>query len=160
MLRSIIDRIRRNHAVEHATIAVLMARGCRPPMAGYSTPGGFWVYGSVKTEGVAGAATDALDLLRAGRTELAVSPHCGTNLAVGVMGALLLASLVRSRIRSRALRVPLMAATVLGAFSLRRPLGMAAQRRLTTLSEVGDAQVARVRRFALGNHVFHRVTLR
>ncbi len=153
----VIDRVRRNHAIEHATIAVLAARGHRSPMGGYSTPGGFWVYGDIPSYDVADAAEDALELLRAGESRLAISPYCGTNLAVGIAGAVLLAGLVRNRVSSRAARVPLVAAAVLGAVMLRRPLGMAAQREITTLSEVGDAEVKGVRRMGFGRHVLHRV---
>jgi hypothetical protein len=153
----VIDRVRRNHAIEHATIAVLAARGHRSPMGGYSTPGGFWVYGDIPSDGVAEAAEHALELLRAEESRLAVSPYCGTNLAVGIAGAVLLAGLVRSRVSSRAARVPLVAAAVLGAVMLKRPLGMAAQREITTLSEVGDAEVKGVRRMGFGRHVLHRV---
>ncbi len=160
MLRSVIDRTRRSHAVEHAAIALLIARGHRAPIAGYSTPGGFWVYGSLAADDVAAAARDALRLLRAGESELAISRYCGTNLAVGIIGAFLAASLVSKRVRKRALGIPLAAVAACGVFSLRRPLGMAAQRRLTTLSEVGGARVANVRRFTVGRRVFHRVTLR
>ena len=137
----LIDRVRRNHAIEHATIAILVERGHRPPMGGYSTPGGFWVYGNFPSEEVSEAANDALERLRAGESRLAISPYCGTNLAVGIAGAVLLASLIRKRVASRTARVPLVAAAVLGAIMVKRPLGMAAQRELTTLSEVGDAEV-------------------
>ena len=155
----LIDRVRRNHAIEHATIAILAARGHRPPMGGYSTPGGFWVYGNIPSDDVADAVEDAMERLRAGESRLAVSPYCGTNLAVGIVGAVLLAGLVRKRVASRAARVPLVAAAVLGAVLARRPLGMAAQRELTTLSEVGDAEIVGVRRMSFGRHVLHRVDI-
>ena len=153
----LLDRVRRNHALEHATIAILAARGHRPPMGGYSTPGGFWVYGNFPSDEVSGATNDALERLRAGESRLAVSPYCGTNLAVGIVGAVLLAGLIRKRVASRAARVPLVAAAVLGAIMFKRPLGMAAQRELTTLSEVGDAEVTGIRRMSFGRHVLHRV---
>ena len=153
----LVDRVRRNHAIEHATIAVLAARGHRPPMGGYSTPGGFWVYGNIPSDDVADAATHALTRLRAGESRLAISPYCGTNLAVGIAGAVLLAGFIRKRVPSRTARVPLVAAAVLGAIMLKRPLGMAAQRELTTLSEVGDAELTDVRRMSLGRHILHRV---
>ena len=153
----LIDRVRRNHAIEHATIAILAARGHRPPMGGYSTPGGFWVYGDIPSDDVADAAESALERLRVGESRLAVSPFCGTNLAVGIVAAVLLVGFVRKRVASRVARVPLIAAAVLGAVLAKRPLGMAAQRELTTLSEVGDAEIVGIRRMAFGGHVLHRV---
>ena len=126
-------------------------------MGGYSTPGGFWVYGDMPSDDVTDAAQDALERLKAGESRLAISAYCGTNLAVGIAGAVLLAGLIRKRVTSRAARVPLVAGAVLGALLARRTLGMAAQRELTTLSEVGDAEIQGVRRMGFGRHVLHRV---
>ena len=42
-----IERIRRNYALEHAAVALLLERGAKPPIGGYSTPAGFvlWAKG-------------------------------------------------------------------------------------------------------------------
>ena len=83
-----LDRVRRNHALEHATIAVLIENGVRPPLAGYSVPGGFLVYGRVSTEMLSAASSQALDRLQSGERELAISPYCGSNLVVGAVLAI------------------------------------------------------------------------
>ena len=50
-----IDRIRKNHSLEHATVARLgvLERGTSPPTGGYSLPGGFviWAKTSERTIG-------------------------------------------------------------------------------------------------------------
>ena len=56
----LIDRIRRSHAIEHGTVAVLLERGARPPLGGYGMPGGFFIYGKLSTEDVSSAAAGAM----------------------------------------------------------------------------------------------------
>ena len=151
---TIVDRIRRNHAIEHATIAGLLERGAATPIAGYATPGGFHVYGGGSGEAVLKAAVEALDRMRAGERELAVSPHCGTNLVVGALLAGLLSGML---LRDRKRRLPLAAAAVAGAVCASRPLGALVQRRFTTLASVDSMRVAGVRTMRLGPITVHRV---
>ncbi|HKZ50737.1 MAG TPA: DUF6391 domain-containing protein, partial [Dehalococcoidia bacterium] len=81
------ETLRRHHALEHATIALLVGR--LPPgtrLMGLAIHDGFCLLGNVSTEAVEAAATEALARLKAGESSLAVSPSCGTNLAVtGIM---------------------------------------------------------------------------
>ncbi|MER3469342.1 MAG: hypothetical protein C4314_05250, partial [Thermoflexus sp.] len=59
-----VRRIRRNHALEHATVHLLSQRFPGQPMAGRSTPSGFYLYGNVPMEAVVAAAHEALERLR------------------------------------------------------------------------------------------------
>ena len=43
MFKETITQIRRNHALEHGTVAVLMERGVTTPLGGYSTRRGFFI---------------------------------------------------------------------------------------------------------------------
>jgi hypothetical protein len=108
----ILASVRRNHALEHATIAVLLGKvGPKPPRG--RAHDGFYIYGRVPTDKIRESATEALARLKQGESQLAVSPLCGTNLAVaGVLAGL--ASLVALGNRSRWERLPnvLMAAVV------------------------------------------------
>ena len=157
MKLEIVRRTRKNHALEHATIAVLMERGARPPLAGYSTPGGFFVYGSVSREEVTSAASEALGRLRAGHRELAISPYCGTNLVAGALLAGLLTGIAVRSSRSKLRRVPVVAAALVGSTFLGRPLGTLVQRHYTTLPDLRGAEITGVGSFRLGGHTFHRV---
>ncbi len=74
----LIDRVRRNHALEHATIHVLSRRYRDLHVMGRSTPNGFILYGDLPTDAVYEAAQEALERLRAGERHLAVHPACGT----------------------------------------------------------------------------------
>ena len=60
MIGRIIGSIRRNHALEHATIAVLANKlGHDVRLVGRATRNGFYLYGDMPTEGVRGATTEA-----------------------------------------------------------------------------------------------------
>src|SRR5688572_24495883 len=86
----LVSATRRNHALEHATVAVLLQRlGTTIRLAGRSTATGFYLYGNLPTDAVESATHEALARLKAGEADLAVTPQCGTNLAVsGILAAL------------------------------------------------------------------------
>ena len=152
-----IKRTRQNHGLEHGTITVLLENGVSPPLAGNATPGGFFVYGSISTEDVASAADEALRRLQAGNRELAVSPHCGTNLVIGALLAGVVSGIIFGRSESRLWRLPLVAGAILGTMLLGRPLGMMVQRRFTTLAILAGVEITGIRRFKLGKYTVHWV---
>ena len=39
-----INKVRRNHAIEHATVAVMAEQGLQGFIAGYATNNGFWLF--------------------------------------------------------------------------------------------------------------------
>jgi len=142
-----LSRIRRNHALEHATIHVLNQRYPRVSLVGRSDMRGFFLYADLPVEAVASAVEIALDRLRAGEKDLAVHPNCGTNmLTSGVLsGAAAYFSLlgVRSRSwRDRLDRLPLaiMAAIVGGMIA--KPLGQRVQEKWTTDPNPGNLAIA------------------
>src|SRR3972149_11075566 len=83
MIKKTVDAVRRNHALEHATVSILMGRlGPGVRMVGRATQSGFYIYGDVPTDRLEEAAAEGLARLKRGEAGLAVSPLCGTNLAV------------------------------------------------------------------------------
>jgi len=53
MLGKLIGSVRRNHALEHATVSILMGRlGPGTRMVGRATGSGFYIYGDVPAERV------------------------------------------------------------------------------------------------------------
>ena len=154
---SMLDRIRRNHALEHATLAVLARGGDRGLFAGYSTAGGFWLLAPSSTEMVRRASEAALARLCRGESQLAISRSCGTNIVVAALiaaAAIRLMGVSDSRKRTA---WPLRAAIALGAVVLARPIGDALQRRFTTLSAMDGLTVTGVNTFRLGRFRLHRV---
>ncbi len=155
----LVNRIRRNHALEHATLAVLVKRGVKGLLAGYSTTGGYWLLAPASGSEVETAAEQALGRLSAGESRLAISPSCGTNLAVAALLATGAMRVVGARRRKRRIGWPVNAAVALGAWAVSRPLGEAIQRRFTTLSEMEGVRVKGVRTLRFGRYRVHRVRI-
>ena len=160
MIKKGIAKVRMNHALEHASIAVLLEQGIRPPLGGYSVPQGFVVFARASTEQVRCAVHDAYDRLTRGQHELAVSPYCGANLVTGALLAGVLTSVIMGRRGRRVARLPLAAAAIVGATLLSRPLGRQLQRRVTTLAAVQDLVVVDVRPLWSGLGGVHLVRTR
>ena len=161
MLGEIIGSIRRNHALEHATISVLagkMGRDAR--LVGRATRNGFYLYGDMPADRVSDSAAEALQRLRRGEAHLAISPMCGTNLAVaGILAGL--ASLLALGNRSRIERTPNVLLASMLAVLVAQPLGRLAQKHVTTDPDLSDTEVVSVLQGGRGPARFHKVeTLR
>ena len=157
----LIARIRRNHALEHATIHVLSEHEPRRRLMGRTTDHGFYLFGEVETDEVAAAVSEALDRLQRGEHSLAVHPRCGTNLATAGVLAGLSSFVVMSsgRSKSRLARLPqiILAATM--AVMAAQPLGLALQKHVTTLPEVEGVTIEEITRQRRGQVVVHYVYL-
>jgi len=144
-----VSRVRRNHALEHATMHVLSERYRNLKLVGRSSLWGFYIYGNVPTEGVVTATQEALRRLKAGQRRMAVHPNCGSNLAVagilaGLGAFLALGGISTSRDRSRVerlARLPLVFAAATLGIVLAQPLGTALQAHVTTRPDVGDLRI-------------------
>ena len=151
---SFILSTRRNHALEHATIHILTAQKPGRPLAGRSTPFGFYLYGELSDEEVQGAAYEALNRLERGESRLAIHPGCGTNYltsgAAASLGALAVLSIGDRKARWSRLPDVLVAATL--ALIVAQPIGPKLQERITTCADMGDLQIAGVRRLGSKSH--------
>ena len=157
-----IDRIRRNHGLEHATIHVLSSRK-RRTMAGYSDTNGFWLMGDLKTDEVTAAVNDALHRMKNGEPELAVHPGCGTNyVTAGAFAALaaFVAFFGARNWREKLERLPLAMALITGAIIFAQPVGMRLQSEITTDGHVRDLEVASVKKVSDSPVVMHRIETR
>jgi len=79
--------LRRNHALEHATIVVMMEREPGRKLNGFSTDEGFFVQGVRSTQEVESAAREALRRLRGGGKRLGIPRNCGTTIGAGELPA-------------------------------------------------------------------------
>ena len=158
MIGQLTKRIRRNHGLEHATVAGLIERGVSPPLAGYSTPGGFFVFGDASTTTVREAAENALLRLAGGDRRLAVSRYCGTTLITGALLSGLAAAVILGRGPGRYRRIPAAAAAIVVATMVSKPLGDMLQRRYTTSADVSGLTITGVRRIWAGPYTLHRVS--
>ncbi len=158
-----IARLRRNHGLEHATIHLLSARYPRATLVGRSDTRGFYLYGEIPTHAVSEAAQQALDRLRSGERHLALHPNCGTNLLTGGILASLSAyfSLLAARKdeswSDRLARLPFVIMLTTLALILAQPLGIAAQRHVTTAGDPGDMEITEIRHLSSHGRAMHRV---
>jgi len=161
----LISRVRRNHALEHATIQVLSERNRDLRLVGRSSMWGFYIYGDVSTADVLAAAQEGLRRLRDGQRNMAIHPNCGTNLAVaGVLaglGAFLalggLSPKQDRRFLDRVARLPLAFTGATLGIILARPLGPAFQAYVTTQPDVGDMHIVGVTRERKAGIIIHHV---
>lgn len=134
---NIIGAIRRNHALEHATINVLRQKGVRGALGGISGPGGFWIFGKIDPSTLQQASEEALRRLRGGEKQLAIQKQCGTNYVVPGMLAGLAAWVVmafpgKHDWKDRWERLPLVMLAVTLVTILAEPLGPLFQEKMTT----------------------------
>jgi len=156
----LISRVRRNHGLEHATINILSQRFPYQPLAGYSSPGGFWILGEAPTEELREAVIQALTRMNAGESHLAIHANCGTNAAASGFVAGLLAWLgmagARSR-REKVDRLPLAIALATLGLILSQPLGPAIQARVTTSGDPEGMTIVDISPIKFGRLTIHRV---
>ncbi|HTX78842.1 MAG TPA: DUF6391 domain-containing protein [Longilinea sp.] len=156
---TMIDRVRRNHALEHATLNILAQQGI-PALSGYSDTVGFWVVGEVPTEKLQEAINQAVTRLRAGEHDLAIHPYCGTNfLASGAAagGAAWLALVGANNWRRKFDRLPWAIALATVALIVSQPLGPFLQKNVTTLAEIGELKCAEITFYPEAALPLHRV---
>lgn len=157
MLERLIGSVRRNHALEHATIAVLASRlGHDVRLVGRATFSGFYLYGDMSEEQVRESAIEAMARLRRGESHLAISSMCGTNLAVAglLAGA---SSLLALGGRTRLERVPNVLLASMLAVLVAQPLGRLAQKHFTTDADLSDTELVSIRQGGRGPGRFHKI---
>ena len=144
MLIRVINAVRRNHALEHATISILLSRhGPYVRIVGRAATDGFYIYGDIPTEKLKEFAHEGLERLQRGESHLAVSPLCGTNLAVaGVLAGL--ASLFAMGGRNRLQGIPGAIMAAMLAVIAAQPLGRLVQKHVTTSPELDGIRIVSV----------------
>jgi hypothetical protein len=156
-----ISHVRRNHALEHATLQVLSRTDPFLRLAGYSNMGGFWVVGEISTDMLVAAVQEAVARLRAGEIGLAIHPNCGTNFVTtgflaGIAGWLGMLG-VGSGLRRKLERLPVIIGLVTLAIILANPLGPLLQAKVTTQPDIGNLEVVRIERGMRQQVPIHRV---
>ncbi len=144
-----LQRLRRNHALEHASIAVLFERsGRREKLAALSDPRGFTVISPFDAEELAPAIGEAASRLRVGETRLAVTDDCGTTLLLGGAAGAALVLLTAARRPIANFPVALLSLAAFSRFAPR--LGRTVQEAWTTDADLADLEVRGVQRLAGG----------
>ncbi len=163
-LPRLLNRVRRNHALEHATLHVLARRKPHTSLAGQSDFFGFWILGDVSLEEVQESVAEALQRLRNGERKLAIHPFCGTNLAAAALlsgfATLLAFAGSGKRLRDKLERLPLAISLSGLSLLLARPLGGWLQGNLTTAGEVEGLEVTAIRPLRRGWMRAYRISTR
>lgn len=137
------NRVRRNHALEHAAITVITERHPTVFLRGRSNSRGFYVFGDVEAAELRSAVEDALKRLRAGQADLAIHPRCGTNLAVaGILSGV--AAAFASQLKPRQNRFSYAVLAALGALMIAPRVGTETQRHFTTTADLADLEVGQI----------------
>ena len=157
-LRALLDHVRKNHALEHATINLLSLRYPDAHIMGFSGRFGFVIYSTIAPEEVISSVREGLKQLRAGASQLAIHASCGTNLVVAAslttlatllgMGDLLMVGGDGDDRRSAqrwgwklAERLPQAVLLNVIALFLAGPIGRWIQSHVTTNAELGELDV-------------------
>jgi len=155
----ILNDIRQNHALEHATVALLLRQlEGNVRVIGRASLTGFYLYGDIPAEAVEKASREALQRLQEGEEGLAVSPMCGTNLVVAGLAAGL-ASVIAARGHSGLRKWDRVFKASIVAVLLAQPLGRLAQKHLTTTPDLADVSIAKVVTKGEGKQTRHKVEL-
>jgi len=154
MSNKLLSRVRRNHALEHASINVLSEKHKKFSAQGNSTLRGFNlnIYADIAEQEVASAVEEAYERLKKGEEKLGLHPGCGTvRLTTATMASLaVIASLSIEQRRQRraslhplvilgALPSAILAATV--ALIASHPIGLKLQDRFTVEGDLGDMRL-------------------
>lgn len=152
LARDWVADIRRNHGLEHATVAVLFARRGPQRIAGRASGNGFFIIGKVEPELLRSCADEALQRLQRGESGLVVSPMCGTNLAVtGTLCAIFtLCSWFRSHGSKGRERLGDAISASMVAAVVAQPVGRLVQEHITTLADHDLVEITDVRTFFPG----------
>lgn len=160
MLNKIIDRIRRNHGLEHATIHVLSEKHRNFSAQGNSDHRGFHlnIYGDVSEDDVFDAVEEAHRRLQGGEHQLAVHPNCGTVLLTTATMATLAAQATFGLEQRRqkelggnglsvlANSLPTAVLAVVAALIISRPIGIQLQAKYTVDGNIGDMRLLRMQK--------------
>ena len=136
-------RLRKNHALEHATINVIEEYYGDQRLSGMAREDGFFILGQLPPGLVEKAARVGLQRLKSGASELVVHKRCGTSLAMAnLVSALVFIFLLLNsgHFTFFYLVLALLAAHILGPV-----LGRIIQRHLTTSTDLSDLFIAGAR---------------
>ncbi|MBK9123335.1 MAG: hypothetical protein IPM16_09490 [Chloroflexi bacterium] len=137
-----IRRLRRNHALEHATVHMLQRKMSTLRVSGVSQPFGFILLHNADPDAVEAAVHEALKRMRAGEHNLAIHPSCGTNLIVqGTLAALVGLFMLWGRRRLTGQHFSRTVTFMAFAIMAGQPLGMSVQKHVVTEGDPGDLAV-------------------
>ena len=157
MLSRFVADVRRNHALEHATVSILLGRvGPDLRVAGRASRDGFFLYADAPQALLAECVNEALTRLQRGEAFWAVTPHCGTNIATaGILAGLGSAIALGNGKRSDRLGGAMVAS--MAAIIISQPIGRLIQKHITTSPDLEGVEVVSIE---TKNQKFYKVRTR
>ena len=155
---SYIENVRRNHALEHATVSLLISRlGPELRLVGRASGDGFFIYGDVPPDQLADCASEGLARLQRGEAFWAVTPLCGTNIATGAVLACLSTMAVLGNGQRRERMGNAIFASMLSLVAA-QPVGRWIQKHLTTSPDLENVSIVSIESRQDGR--YHKVRTR
>jgi hypothetical protein len=143
MIGRYLQDVRRNHALEHATVQLLLARlGPNLRLVGRAGGNGFFLYGSVPADAVRECAQEALRRLQQGEAFWAVTSYCGTNIAVS--GFLAAAASLAAHGRSKKGGFGNAVTAAMFALVVAQPVGRLIQQHITTSPDLDGTEIVSI----------------
>lgn len=157
MLSRFFADVRRNHALEHATVSILLGRvGPDLRVAGRASGDGFFLYADAPQALLTECVNEALTRLQRGEAFWAVTPHCGTNIATaGILAGLGSALALGNGKRSDRLGGAMVAS--MAAIIISQPVGRLIQKYITTSPDLEGVEVVAIE---TKNQRFYKVRTR
>ena len=149
MLFTLLQRVRRNHALEHATINLISQRHPEAQVVGFSGPLGFTLYTSLPAKAVVPVIPQALTRIQQDEPQLRIHANCGTNIVVKAMMTTL-ATLIglghaeKRTWRDHVERLPNMVMLNVLALTLSDPIAFWMQANVTTAADVSRMEIASI----------------
>lgn len=157
MFSRFLADVRRNHALEHATVSLLLGRvGPDLRVAGRASGDGFFLYADAPQALLTECVNEALTRLQRGEAFWAVTPHCGTNIATaGILAGLGSAIALGNGKRSDRLGGAMIAS--MAAIIISQPVGRLIQKYVTTSPDLEGVEVVAIE---TKNERFYKVRTR
>lgn len=133
------DDLRKNHALEHATVNVLETKYGYNNLSGLAEESGFYINGVVNPADVEAAAREGLLRLQQGESNLVVHKQCGTSLTVANLVSAVVFIFLLLATGSFSLLNMLLAIVI--ANFVGPQLGVWVQKKFTTSAEVANIEI-------------------
>ena len=156
-INTLFRKIRQNHGIEHAAVAILTKRKIKPPIIGLATTSGFIIYCKSNKDEMLSATNEAVKLINSGASELAISQFCGTNIVVGATISGLSALILSKLLGKNSKGIVNIASGFFISTLLSKPIGRIVQKYITTNSSIDGIQVKYIRSLNLGKFYIHHI---
>ena len=145
--------VRRNHAIEHATVSILTEQKIKSAVIGFAIPSGFIIYSKSNKDEILSAANHGLKLMKSGISEISISQFCGTNLVVAALLTGVSTLLLGKILGKKSKNILNITNGFLLSALLSKPIGRIVQKYVTTDSNVKNIQIKNIVSLKIGT--FH-----